>query len=447
MSGVLQFRSALSRVIANAGWLFVLRLLRLAFAFFVGVWMARHLGPELWGTLNYALALVILFGPISRLGLEGVVVNELMKRPQDRDRILGSSFALRIAGGGLSMAATIVLVALLRPGDSLSMILVAIISFGWLFQAYDAIDVFFQADERLKYPVHAKSVGLVVSNLLKIYFILTDAPLPAFAAAAALEIVVSAGALVVAYRIRGLRIGEWAASRLEMRRLFSLGWPVILSGTFAVVYFKIDIIMLGHMIGQAEVGIYSTAARISEMWYFVPVAISTAMFPSLIQSKMKLGPDVYRARTQELYDFYVWVSLAIAVGVTFAADFIVILLFGEEYARSGGILAIHIWAGIFIFLREALGRWFITENLLAFAFISNGLGAIVNVILNLVLIPRYAAVGAAVATVISYASAGYFACFIHPSTREAAWMMSRALVVPVRALAAILRRPRKGEGK
>ncbi len=447
MSGVFGIRSALARVAANAGWLFLLRFIRLAFAFFVGVWMARYLGPELWGTLNYAIALVILFGPLTRLGLEGVVVHELVKRPQDRDAILGTSFALRVAGGALSMAATIALVAILRPGDSLSMLLVAIISFGWIFQAYDAIDVFFQAEERLKYPVYAKSVGLVVSNLLKIYFILTNAPLPAFAAAASLEILVASAGLAVAYRAKGFRMRSWTVRRGEIKRLFNLGWPMMLSSAFAVVYLKIDLVMLGQMIDQAEVGIYSTAARISEMWYFVPVAISTAIFPSLIQSRIRLGRDVYVARTQRLYDFFVWVSLAIAVGVAFAAEFIVVLLFGEEYARAGGILAIHVWAGVFIFLREALGRWFITEDLLSFAFISNGLGALVNVLLNLVLIPRYAATGAAVATVISYASAGYFACFVHPKTREAAWMMSRALAVPVRALAALLRRLGTGNGK
>ena len=447
MNGIFNVRSAIARVAANAGWLFLLRFIRLAFAFFVGVWMARHLGPELWGTLNYAIALVILFGPLTRLGLEGVVVHELVKRPQDRDRILGASFALRVAGGAVSMAATIALVALLRPGDSLSMLLVAIISFGWIFQASDAIDVFFQAEERLRYPVYAKSAGLVLSNLLKIYFILTNAPLPAFAAAAALEIVVAAAGLAVAYRARGFRIGAWTVRRDEMRRLFGLGWPMMLSSAFAIVYLKIDLVMLGQMIDQAEVGIYSTAARISEMWYFVPVAISTAIFPSLIQSRINLGREVYRVRTQRLYDFFVCVSLAIAVGVALSADVIVRLLFGEQYARAGGILAIHVWAGVFIFLREALGRWFITEDLLSFAFISNGLGALVNVILNLLLIPRYAATGAAVATVISYASAGYFACFVHPRTREAAWMMSRALAVPVRALIHLARALGRAAGR
>ena len=327
------------------------------------------------------------------------------------------------------------------------MLLVAIVSFGRMFQAYDAIDVFFQAEGgSSSMPSTRRAPGLVLSSLLDILH-RHERVARRVRVGGALESSSRPRGSSIAYRARGLRIGAWVASRGEMRRLFGLGWPMILSSAFAVVYLKIDIVMLGQMVGEAEVGIYATAARISEMWYFVPVAISTAIFPSLIQSRIKLGREVYLARTQRLYDFFVWVSLAIAVAVAFSADFIVVLLFGEQYARAGGILAIHVWAGVFIFLREALGRWFITENLLSFAFISNGLGALVNVILNFMLIPRYGATGAAVATVVSYASAGYFACFIHPRTREAAWMMSRALAVPVRALAALFRRRPSGAGE
>lgn len=431
--------STLRLVIANAGWLFCLRLLRVAFAFFVGVWTARYLGPTLWGQLNYAIALVVLFGPITRLGLENVVVHELVRRPGDRDEILGTAFALRAIGGVLSFALALGAVALLRPGDSTSLLLVAIVAFGMVFQAYDVIDIFFQSETNLKYPVNAKSAALALANALKIVFILLGAPLPWFAGAAAIEVVAGAAGLLVAYRLRGLEARAFRWSAEEARRLFAMGWPLILSGTFAVIYFKIDQVMLGQMISQAEVGIYATAARISEMWYFVPVAISTAVFPVLIRSRQEEGPAIYRERTQRLYDFYVWVSLSVAVVMTFAANRIVVLLFGEAYARSGPILAIHIWAGVFIFLREVLGRWFITENMLTFAYVSNGLGALVNVALNLVLIPRYAAMGAAVATVASYATAGYLSCFLHPRAREAARMMSLALVAPLRAAAGLLR--------
>ena len=445
LNGKFQISAALRNIIINTGWLFLLRLLRIAFAFFVSVWLTRYLGPAQFGVLSYAFALVALFAPLAKLGLDSVVVHEILQNPSRKDEIVGTSFYLRLAAGILSMIMVVAVIMLLRRGDTLTKTLTAVIAFGAIFQAYDVIDVWFQARAELKYPVYAKSVALIFANVAKVVLILAKASLLAFAWVAAFEVIIGAAGLVIAYRATGSGVREWRASRAMAKRLLGLGWPMILASTFAIVYLKIDQVMLGQMTSEHEVGIYSTAVRISEVWYFVPIAISTVVFPHLVQSK-SLGRAVFRARVQQVYDFLAWVSLSVAVVMTFAAHFIIVLLFGEAYARSAAILEIHIWAGIFVFLREALGRWFITENLLAFAFISNGLGALVNIVLNFILIPRYQGMGAAIATVISYAAAGYLACFVHPKTREAAAMMSRALIVPLRAVAAALRARRSGGG-
>jgi len=438
MNGKFRIGSALRSIIVNTGWLFVPKMLRILFALFVTAWLARYLGPAQYGILNYAIAFVILVGPIMRLGLEAVVVQEIVRTPGKRDEILGSTFALRLIGGIVSMGIVVLAIARMRPGDALTMTLAAIISFGMIFQAYDVIDLWFQAEVQSKYAVYAKSAALILKNLVIVFLIVRRSSLAAFAWAWALETIVAAIGLFVVYRARGLDVRKWRVSGERSKQLLNLGWPMILASSFAVVYLKIDQVMLGQMVGQNEVGIYSAAVKISEAWYFVPAAISTSVFPFLVQGKA-LGEAMYRTRVQQLFDFLVWASLAVAVVITFTAHFAVVLIFGEPYARAGTILAILTWAGVFFFLREALGRWFLTENLLVFSFITNGVGAIMNVALNLVLIPRYAGVGAAIATVISYAAAGYLTCFIHPKTREAARMMSKALIVPLRALAAGVR--------
>jgi PST family polysaccharide transporter len=443
MNGRFRISATLRNIIVNTGWLFLLRFLRIVFAFFVSVWLTRYLGPAQFGVLSYAFAFVALFAPVAKLGLDNVMVPEIVQNPSRKDEIVGTAFYLRLVAGILCMAVILVVIMLLQPGAPLTRALTAVIAFGSIFQAYDVIDVWFQARAELKYPVYAKSVALVLANVVKIVLIIVKAPLMAFAWVSTFEVIVGAAALIVAYRAVGSAVRRWRISWGMTKRLLHLGWPMILASAFAIIYLKIDQVMLGQMTSEEEVGIYSTAVRISEMWYFVPVAIATAVFPHLIHGK-SMGQAVFRARIQQVYDFLVWVSLTVAVIMTFAAHFAIVLLFGEAFARSAPILEIHIWAGIFVFLREALGRWFITENLLEFAFISNGLGAIANVVLNLILIPRYGGMGAAVATVISYAAAGYLACFIHPKTREAAAMMSRALIVPLRALAAVLRARGKG---
>jgi O-antigen/teichoic acid export membrane protein len=441
MNGKFRIGSTLTSIAVNTGWLFVPKILRIAFAFFVTAWLARYLGPAQYGILNYAIAFVILVGPIMRLGLETVVVQEIVRSPGSRDEILGTTFFLRLLGGVASMGIVIAAITFLRPeGGALTITLATIISFGMIFTAYDAIDLWFQAEVQSKYAVYAKSAALIIKSLVLVYLIVSKASLAAFAWAWALETILAAAGLVIAYRVRGFDIRKWRVTRERAKQLLGVGWPMILSSSFAVVYLKIDQIMLGQMVGQSEVGIYSAAVKISETWFFVPVAVSMSVFPFLVQSKA-LGEAEYRARVQQLFDFLVWVSLGVAVVMTFAAHFVVLLVFGEAYERSGPMLAILTWAGVFFFLREALGRWFVAEDLLVFSFISNGIGAFVNVALNLLFIPRWGGIGAAVATVISYAAAGYLACFLLPRTREAARMMSKALIVPLRTLASAVRPP------
>jgi O-antigen/teichoic acid export membrane protein len=213
-----------------------------------------------------------------------------------------------------------------------------------------------------------------------------------------------------------------------------MSWPLILSGAFSAVNLKIDQLMLGNMAGTAAVGTYAAAARLSEVWYFVPTAVAASVFPSLLIAKRE-STSAYEHQQQVLYDLMIWLSLPIAIGMTVLSGPIVAVLYGPSYADSSAILAIHIWAGPFVFMAAILSKWLIAENLLKFSFIRHGIGAIINVGLNLLLIPPLGGIGAAVATLVSYAAASYVACFAYRPTWPAARRMSTALIAPLRAVA------------
>lgn len=446
---IIDFRigSTLRGIIINAGWLFVLRVGRILFALFVGVWVARYLGPAQFGDFSFALAFVALFVPLTTLGLEGIVVRDLVREPAARDEILGTSFLLRLIGGVLSVALILVVIAVIRAEDALVRTLTGIVAIGIVFQSFNTIDILFQSRVESKYTVYARFVALVLANAAKIVLIMRRSPLVAFAWVAVFEMVMIAAGLAVVYRARGFLITAWRVSLSRAKNLLGQSWSLILTGALALIYLKIDQVMLGEMAGREEVGIYSTAVRISEVWYFVPMAIARSVFPALIRSR-EMGRRIYRKRLQQLYDFLVWIALGVAVVMTFAANRLIVLLFGEAYAASGPILAIHVWAGIFVFLKAALGRWLLNEGLLHFLFISNSVGAVLNVVLNLFLIPAYGGVGAAIATVISYAAAGYAACFLVPGTRGAGRMLTLALIVPVRSVVRLVRGGKnRGEGE
>ncbi len=422
--------STLKKLIVNTGWLLVLRILRLLFAFFVGIWVARYMGPERYGTFSYALAFVVLFGPLARLGLDGVVVREVINDPERKDEILGTTFFLRLAGSIVCFLAVLAAINLIRPGDRLSLTLVGIVAFGIVFTAFHAIDIWFQSRIEIKYTVYAKSVGLIVANLGKIFLIIAGAGLVAFAWVSALEVVVGALGLVIVYRYRGYFIKDWSFSLRRARSLLAISWPMVLSGALAMIYLRIDQVMLREMVSDEAVGIYSTAVRISEIWYFIPIAVVTSVFPELVKSK-GLGEAIYRKRLQSLYDFLAWAAMPVVLFLALFAGRVIVFLYGEPFAGGGVILSILVWSSPFIFMREAYGRWLVNEEMTKFFIIAHGSGAFLNVALNLFLIPMYQGTGAAVATVVSYAVGGYLACFLHPRTRSAGVMMTRALVAPV----------------
>jgi O-antigen/teichoic acid export membrane protein len=113
----------------------------------------------------------------------------------------------------------------------------------------------------------------------------------------------------------------------------------------------------------------------------------------------------------------VWLAIAIALPTSFLAPRIIGILFGAEYAAAAPVLAIQIWASIFVFIGVAGGKWLLNENLQIYTTINTSIGAATNVVLNYYLIPLHGVTGAAVASLVSFAIAGYFGQALFGKTR------------------------------
>lgn len=419
---------ALGSVARNAGWLMGERVATMVVGMGVTVWMARYLGPAGFGMLSYAISFVALFGFLTYLGLDGIATRELVRTPERRDEILGTTLALRFAGA-LAIVATVFSFAMLRPGPEESRWLMAVVAVGAVFDSVDAVDFWFQSRVRSRVSVTVRSVAFFAGAVAKVALILAGAPLVAFALAQAGQHGVKAVGYVVAYRRDTGRLSRLRFSMARAKAMLSQSWPLILSSAGALVYLKIDQVMLAQMKGPAEVGMYSVAARVSEVWYFIPLTIATSVFPSLVKMR-ETDADAYRRRLQHAYNVVAWLSLGVAVTVTLLARPVVDFLYGDEYHRAAGVLAIHVWTCPAIFMGAILSKWLVAEGLLIFSLTRHGLGAVVNVALNLVLIPRYGAEGAAVATLASYTVAAWLACYADRRTLPAARMMTRAVFSP-----------------
>jgi len=413
------------RYFKNTSWLFAEKILRMVVGLFVGVWVARYLGPDKFGLLSYAGSFVGLFSAIATLGLNGIVVRELVKYPEKENELLGTAFYLKLAGAILTLMILYIAIHF-TSNDYQTNILIFIIASATIFQSFNVIDMYFQSKVMSKYVVYANILSLFVSSLVKIALIITDAPLIAFAWVVLFDsFVLASGFIYFFFKHSTFKIQHLKFNKSTAVDLLRDSWPLILSGMVVAIYMKIDQVMIKEMLNSEAVGNYAVAVRLSEAWYFIPMVITSSLFPAIINAK-KESEELYYARLQKLYDLMVWMAIVIALPMTFLSDWVVNLLYGSQYAEAGNVLMIHIWAGVFVFLGVANGKWIINENLMINGMIRTTIGAIINVVLNYVLIKQMQIQGAALSTLVSYFVANYFGLLFYSKTRICFWQQTRA---------------------
>jgi O-antigen/teichoic acid export membrane protein len=404
------------RYFANTSWMFAEQLLRMVAGLLVGIWVARYLGPEQFGVFSYAIAFASLFSSIAKLGLDGIVVRDLVREPDQRDIYLGTAFWLKLFGAFM-MLGTVTLATQFTSSDRLTNLYILIISSGAIFQSFEVVDFYFQSKVLSKFVSICKITQLLLSSILKLYFIFTGADLFWFVLVTLVDQLTLALSLYLAYRYQKLGSFYHCLDMTTAKQLLKDSWPLIFSGLVVMIYMRIDQVMIKEMLGEKEVGVYSAAVRLSEVWYFVPMIITSSLFPAIVSAK-KVSEKLYYARLQRLYTTLVWMAVVVAVPTTFLSDWLVTLLYGEAYREAGRVLMINIWAGVFVSLGVASSSWLTSENLQQLALYRTLSGAITNIILNFLLIPIYGIAGAAVATLISYMAAALIFDVFHKKTRR-----------------------------
>ena len=393
-------------------------------SFVVSIFVVRYLGPEDFGIISYAMSFAALFSAFAILGLESIIIRELVKYPEKRDELLGTGFWLRTIGAFISIVVIIVTLLLIKEEFFLSL-LILIAAASHFFQSFQIIDYFFRAKVQAKYSVYAQFSAMILSSVFKIVLILVSAPLIYFVIAFSVEFVLAAAGFVIAYKANKLSIFYWKFSKELSKELLKDSWPLILSGIMISLYMRIDQVMLKYLMDEKSVGYYAAAVRLSEAWYFIPVAICNSLFPAIVNAK-KVSNVFYQNRMQKLYDLLALIAIMIALPVTFLSNQIITILYGNEFISSAPVLTIYIWAGVAVFLGVASNQYLVNENLTKFSFLRTALGTVSNVILNYIFIPLYGITGSAIATLISY-SIATFSIGISRHTYTHFWMMIKSL--------------------
>jgi O-antigen/teichoic acid export membrane protein len=392
----------------------------------VSVWIARYLGPQQFGLLNYVMAFVAVFGALAVLGLDAIVVRDLVANSHPTSTTLGTAFFLQCAGGAVVYVLLLVSIFLARPADPVAMQMASILGLPLLAKGCDVVRYWFESRLQSRFVVLVDNGVFLTFAAAKIYLILIQAPLLAFVGAMSIETGLVCLGLLLVYRDR---VGPLAAWRGDISRVWSLlkdSWPFVASTVAVMIYLRIDMIMLGQLLDDESVGIYSVAVRITEMYYFIPAAIIASSFPAIMEAKRR-SPEAYVATFDKLLKLLFLLALSCALPISVFSKTIIDVLFGPSYGKAASVLSVNTWAGLFVFAGMAGGRWFLAENLQRLLVYRTALGACLNVLLNLVLIPQYGPVGAAWATLLSQAVSCVFSNALNPTTRPLFWMQFRAM--------------------
>jgi PST family polysaccharide transporter len=422
-----------SAALRNTAWLLGERLVTLTVGFVVGVLMARYLGPSDFGRLSLLTAVIAFMAPLAALGLDGIVTRELVTNASKEPFILGTAAVLRVIGACTALALLWSVAQFgdwFPPGDRTWLLILGVAE---LFAALAVVDTWFQAKVLSRPAVVTRTSIFALSSLAKLLLVAAQAKFGYFIVVQALQTAFTSLGLLATYAKIAGQLTSWRYKPSLARSMLAESWWLIPSGFSAVIYLKLDQIMLGAMVGMEEVGLYAVAARLSEVWYFLPIALVQSYFPRLLELRAS-SLSAYRNRLQRLFDVLFWLAFLVALTMTFIASPLMATIYGESFRPAGSILAIHVWAGIFIFMRSLLSKWLIAEQLTRFSLFTHGLGAIVNIAANWALIPLYGGRGAAMATLVSYAMASWLALFMHRRTRDIGIMMVLAPLAPFRYL-------------
>jgi len=424
----------LSRLVfVNSAWLMADKIVRLGLGLVVWVWLARAVGPGGFGVWNYAIAFTALFGAVATLGMDGVVVRELLRPGADKAAITGTALSLRLGAAIVAACASMLTVALVRPDEWLPFILVSLNAAVIVLQSSQVFDFHFQARMHSRSSVIATNLAFLMASIARLILLAIDAPLEWFGVSLVGEASLAAALLARAYRADVQTGSRWRFDPRLAARLLSECWPLLLSGLAVMAYMRLDQVMLAAIAGDEATGQFSAALRIAEVWYFIPMAIMTAAFPAMMKKKEE-GQEAYERYVQALYDGMAWLGLAIAVLTTLTAGWFVPMLYGPAFSQSAAILSVQIWAGVAVSMSFVHGKWLLAEGLQRYGLIYTIAGACVNVALNLALIPRLGAIGAAWATLVTQIGLLPMQLFF-PKARRNFRLMVGALIAPYRLIA------------
>ena len=419
------------RSVKNISYLVAENAFRLGVGFLVSILVARHLGPESFGHFNYVLSFIFLFIPLYTFGLDEIIVKDLVKSPESRSSILVNGFVLKLIGSLIAFFITLISVNIIEVGVEVKGAII-LMSLWMFFRSIDVIDYWYQSKITIKKISFARTITFLIGSVLKLVLVFWKKDWRYFIYISCFEIVLIEVLYMVVYqsefKVSIFKFSE--VSLKKIKRYTGNAFPIILTLFLSNSLARVDQLMIGSMVGAEELGKYAVAVKLVDIWQFFPFAVINSLFP-LVVSSFDKGKDEYRTITMKLYSILIWLSLGLCFGTYLFGENVVDLLYGDRFSGAGRLLTFYVWTTVFTFFLFIRTKVLTIENALRFGAWISLISLVMNIALNLYLIPLMGVEGAIIASLSSYFVGNLIVAFFSKEIRCHLIWYSKSIFFPI----------------
>lgn len=418
----------LKRYGTNTLWLFIEQFLRLVLSTLIGIWTVRYLQPENYGVLSYAVAFNQIAQTLSRVGLDGLVVREIIRNENFQFKILGTAFWIRFLGSILIFLVFIPISYFSSPDFEL-FLFITLLNFGLVLQSFDVVDYYYLAKVQAKYISVRKLIQLFLISIFKVALILSGADLFWFVFAYFLESASLALFSLMIYKYQkhpsffSFRFFDTTIAR----SIIIDALPIFLSSVFNIIQAKVDQIIILRLLSNRELGYYSAAMRIIEFFGFIPTVVYWSFYTSVERTKI-YAKEKFEGRLRDLYRLMMIFFILTGLPIFFFGQEIILFLYGDSYKSAGVLFSLMSSRLFFAYFGVIRGIYLLTENLIWFGTFTLLVGAVFNFFLNIILINLYGSIGAVISSIVSFATTILFLDVIYRRTRYNVKIMFQGII-------------------
>jgi len=400
------------KIVSNVTWSLGGKIVNMASALFVGILVARYLGPENYGIMNYVISYVAIFSVFASFGMDNIEIRELSRQNDKKDTILGTCFSLRILFAAIAYLGIVLSLFLYKTDRFTSLMILAygltlFTGTGNIFRNY------FTSIVQNKYIVKSEIFRTCIGAGIKILLLWLKAPLEYFIYAQLFDTVLVASGYYISYKSIVGSVRQWRFDKAIVGFILKESFPLVLSGAAVIIYQRIDQVMIGNMLNKTEVGYFATAGKFVDLIVFLPIVLVQTVTPMLIRAKEN-HPETYEAKKKTFISITTWTAIIMSLVVSMLAYWLITYTYGVKYAPAIPVLQIMAFKAVGMALSSSGGQIIIMERMQKWAFIRNIMGCVLCVALNYWLIPKYGIIGSAAITIITVLFTGCFSNIFIP---------------------------------